>query len=66
MPKLRVASVELDGREPLEVVRRRFEVNGWDFSGVLRPLNAGTRLFFSKPENAPDNQPFLEPNSKVE
>ena len=61
MPKRRVAGVPLDG-EPLEAVRQRFEVNGWDFLELVETMNAGPIALFSKPEGSPDFQPFFEPN----
>jgi hypothetical protein len=64
MAKLRVASVVLEG-ESLEVVRQRYEVNGWDLLDVVRPQNGSTRVLFSKPEGSPDYQPFVEPNFRL-
>jgi hypothetical protein len=64
MAKLRNICVPLES-EPLEVVRQRFEVNGWDFRDVVRPQMGSTRAIFSKPEGAPDHQPFFEPSFKL-
>jgi hypothetical protein len=48
------ASVRLDGTESEEVVKRRFEVNGWDVVKTFRTINDGTYLIVSKPYVAPD------------
>jgi hypothetical protein len=64
MAKVRVASVMVED-ESLDAVRQRFEVNGWDFLELVRPQNGGACALFSKPEGAPDNQPFFEPNFKL-
>jgi hypothetical protein len=61
MTKRRIAGVPLDGG-PLEAVRQRYEVNGWDFLELVQTMNAGPIALFSKPEGAPDYQPFFEPN----
>ena len=65
------AAVSLDDEEEgtfEEKVRRvqhRFEVNGWTFHQVISAMNMGPRLIFTKPEGAPDTQPFAEPNLKA-
>jgi hypothetical protein len=62
------AAVSLDGEQEgsfeqkVRRVQRRFEVNGWDFHRVITAINMGPRLIFTKPEAAPDSQPFVEPN----
>jgi hypothetical protein len=61
MPTRRVAGVMLEGNS-LEAVRQRYEVNGWDFLELVQTQNAGPVALFSKPEGAPDYQPFFEPN----
>jgi len=58
MPERRSEIVQLEG-EPLEVVRQRFEVNGWDFEETIQTLNDGLVARFSKPADAPDTQPFV-------
>lgn len=65
MPKRRVTTVVLKKDETLEVVRQRYEVNGWDFEGFVHAQNMGPMALFSKPESAPDQQPFSEPNVKL-
>ena|SRR5215469_4061097 len=51
---LRYSSCRLDGSESEEVVKKRFEVNGWDVVKTLRTINDGTHLIVSKPYAAPD------------
>lgn len=68
-PKDNITVVSLDGEEGSfdEIVRRvqyRYEVNGWTLRRVISTTNAGQHLFFSKPEGAPDSQPFAEPHMK--
>lgn len=60
-----VVAVELKNDESLDAVRQRFEVNGWDFKEVIHSGNKRRTALFSKPDSAPDYQPFLDANVKL-
>jgi hypothetical protein len=44
------------------MVRQRYEASGWNLDQTASSANPGPIARFSKPECAPDLQPFLEPN----
>jgi hypothetical protein len=65
--KFRVAFCDIDGQgtpsERVARIQHLWEVNGWDFLEVERGgSNVGPRMYFRKPQNAPDNTPFVQPN----
>jgi hypothetical protein len=68
-PNVRVVSVEVNASEAefdvvVAEIRHLWEVNGWDLRDIWRKggMNFGPTMFFSKPKNAPDVVPFIDPN----